>query len=143
MPWLLSPYFFYGYSICLNSQNCPTLLMKRSKIVHQRFCVYHLGEKYLVSTCVYEVILCLGQPCECRQIQNQLDLLDWTTSAAEWYRNLITLSLRAKNQLLYSTNISDFRQNSTTKLSLLRDFKSAKLFAISLFVAQMLGKYWF
>ena len=99
MPWLLSPYFFYGYSICLNSQNCPTLLMKRSKIVHQRFCVYHLGEKYLVSTCFYEVILCLGQPCECRQIHNQLDLLDWTTSAADWYRNLNTFSFREKNQL--------------------------------------------
>ena len=37
-----------------------------------------------------------------------------------------------------STN-SDFRQNSNTDLPLLRDFKSAKIFAISLFVPKILG----
>ena len=37
------------------------------------------------------------------------------------------------------STISDFRQNSTTDLSLLRDFKSAKMLAISLFVSKILG----
>ena len=35
------------------------------------------------------------------------------------------------------STISDFRQNSTMTLSLLRDFKSANFFAISLFVSKI------
>ena len=36
--------------------------------------------------------------------------------------------------------ISDFRHNSTTEVLLLRDFKSAKICATSLFVSKMKGK---